>query len=126
MKQLAEFVQILPLSDFESFDGTTLISKSGTDPDTIIANNNLIFSTRPESSPAGPFFTEQLQIVSDKLDAGLRKIYFNQMPVVVLLFTDVNEPVLWGNMEQKVRISIAPNTDYDVIDLVRKTTTSLF
>jgi len=126
MKHLAEFVQILPLSDFESFDGTSLISKSGVNPDTIIANNNLLFSTRPETSAAGPFFTEQLQIATDKLAASQRKVYFNRMPVIVLLFTDVNEPVVWGDLDQKVRISITPNTDYDVIDLVRKTTKSLF
>jgi hypothetical protein len=126
MKHLADYIQILPLTDFDSFNGTTLISKSGADPDRLIANNRLVFDPKPESSAAGPFYTESLKVVVDKLTDDQRTNYTSRRPVVVLLFDDTGTPVLWGDAEQKVRVTITPNTDYDILDLVRKTTTALF
>ncbi len=126
MKHLADYIKILPLTDFNSFDGITLLSKSGSDPDHLVANNRLVFDTKPEDSGGGPFYTEQLNIVTDKLTDAQRKNYTSRRPVMVLLFTDSGETLLWGNAEQKVRATLTPNTDYDVIELIRKTTKSLF
>jgi len=126
MKHLANYIKILPLTDFDSFDGTTLISKSGNDPDLIISNNNLVFDPKPQSSAAGPFYTEDLRVVTDKLSDDQRKVYSSRRPVVVLLFDDQANPIVWGNEDQKVRVTLTPNTDSDIIDLTRKTTTALF
>lgn len=126
MKHLANYIKILPLTDFLSSDGTTLISKSGANPDRIIANNDLVFDTKPETSGAGTFYTEELRVVTDKLTDDQRAVYCSRRPVVVLLFDDRGNPILWGNDEQKVRVTLTPNTDRDILDLVRKTTTALF
>lgn len=126
MKHLANYIKILPLTDFDSFDGSTLISKSGADPDQIIANNDLVFDPKAGESGAGPFYTEELSIVSDKLTDLQRKVYCSKRPVIVLLFDDQENPVLWGDADQKVRATLTPNIDQDIIDLVRKTTTALF
>lgn len=126
MKHLANFLKILPLTDFDLFDGETLVSKSGADPDVIYADNNIEFDPRPEDSPAGPFYTEPVRIVSAKLTDELRKRYTSKRAVIVLLFDDQGNPVLWGDLDQKVRITINPTPDSDVIDFVRKTTKPLF
>lgn len=126
MKHLANYIKILPLTDFDSFDGTTLISKSGNDPDLIIANNDLVFDPKPQTSGAGPFYAEDLKVVTNKLSTDQRKVYSSRRPVVVLLFDDQANPIIWGNEEQKVRVTLTPNADSDVIDLSRKTITALF
>ena len=118
MKHLADFVQILPLSDFDLFDGSTLISKSGADSDRMVSNNPIVFEINPEVSGAGPFYTEKIRITSEKLSDSIRNKYTSLRAVEVLLFDDDQNPLLWGNLD--------PNTDYDVIDLVRKTTKALF
>jgi len=126
MKHLGNYIKILPLTDFDSFDGTTLISKSGNDPDLIISNKDLVFDPKPQSSGAGPFYTEDLRVVTDKLSDDQRKVYSSRRPVVVLLFDDQANPIVWGNEDQKVRVTLTPNTDSDIIDLARKTTKALF
>lgn len=126
MKHLANYIKILPMTDFDSFNGSTLISISGADPDLIIANNDLVFDPKTEESGAGPFYTEELSIVTDKLTDLQRTVYCSKRPVVVLLFDDQENPVLWGDADQKVRATLTPNIDSDILDLKRVTTTALF
>jgi len=126
MKQLSDYLKILPLTDYDSFDGSSLISKSHVAPDHIVSNNNLVFNTKPENSPAGDYFTETLRVITDKLTDSQREKYTSRRPVVVLLFTDIAEPVLWGDADEKVRATVTPSIDYDIIDLTRKTTKALF
>jgi len=126
MKHLANYIKILPLTDYESFDGESLISKSGAAADLIIANNELVFNPLPESSGGGPRYSEELSVVTDKLSKSQREVYCSLRPVVVLLFEDTGTPIIWGDAEQKVRITLTPNTDRDILDLKRITTTPLF
>jgi len=126
MKHIADFIKILPLTDYLNFADSTLVSKSGADPDLIKANNFAVFDSTPESSLAGPFYTEKVRITTDKLTEEQRKKYTSMRPVIVLLFDDQGNPVLWGDLDQKVRITINPLPDSDIIDLVRKTTKPLF
>lgn len=126
MKHLANYIKILPLTNYLANDGSELISKSGSDSDLIIANNDLVFDPKPGTSGAGTFYTEELRVVTDKLTDDQRAVYCSRRPVVVLLFDDQANPILWGNDEQKVRVTLTPNPDRDILDLVRKTTTALF
>ena len=126
MKHLANFVRILPLTDFNSFDGSMLISKSGSEPDLFISDKDVVFDPNPGDSRAGTFYTEEVRLVCSKLTAQQRDKYTSRRPVVVLLYDDNGTPILWGNEDQKVRVTLTPNVDNDIIDMVRKTTKALF
>lgn len=127
MKKLADYFKIVPLSDFQSFDGQHLITISGKDPDHVVANNNLNLVDEPETgSRASSFYKQSLRAVSDKLTDAQRKVYVSRRPVVVLLFTDDGAPVLWGNADQKLRITITPTTDADIMDFKRSALVPLF
>lgn len=126
MKHLSNYISILPLTDFDSFDGSKLISKSGTHPDKIVSNNDLVFDPKPETGGGGSFYTEELKVVTEKLEDVQRAKYCKRRPVVVLLFDDEATPILWGDANQKVRVTLTPNLDGDVLDFVRKTTKALF
>lgn len=126
MKHLANYIRLLPLTDFLSFDGTKLISKSGSDPDILVSRNDLVFDPKPGNGGGGTFYTEEIRVVTDKLTESQRSVYCNRRPVVVLLYDDKGTPILWGEADQKVRVTLTPNIDSDILDLARKTTTSLF
>lgn len=116
-KKLADYLKMVPLSDFKSFDGTSLITVSGSVPDHIVANNNLELADKPETGGnAGTFYKQSLRVVCDKLSDAQRKVYTARRPVVVLLFFDDGTSLLWGNSDQKLRITISPLSDADVMD----------
>ena len=127
MKTLADFLKIVPLSDFQSFDGEHLVTISGNAPDHIVANNNLVLDDIPETgSPAGTFYKQSLMAVTDKLTDARRLVYVLRRPVVVLLFSDTGVPVLWGNAEEKLRITITPTPNEDILNFSRKALSPVF
>ena len=127
MKTLADYFKIVPLSDFESFDGEHLVTISGNAPDHIVANNNLVLEDSPDTgSRAGTFYKQSLQAVTDKLSEYQRMVYVARRPVVVLLFTDTGEPILWGNAEEKLRITLIPTPDADILNFNREALSPIF
>lgn len=126
MKHLANFIRILPLTDFESFDGTQLIGKSGAQPDLLVSTKDLTLEPKPGNSSAGTFYTEELQLVSDKLTETQQKKYCNRRPVIALLYDDSGNPILWGDADQRLRVVLTPGIDADILDFSRKTTKKLF
>lgn len=126
-KTLADYLEIVPLSDFESFDGEHLVTISGKAPDHILCNNNLVLDDTPETGGrAGTFFKQSLLAVTDKLSPEQRLVYVPRRPVIVLLFTDAREPVLWGNADEKLRITITPTPDADILNFNRKALSPVF
>lgn len=126
-KNLAEYFKIVPLSDFQSFDGEHLVTISGNAPDHILCNNNLVLADDPETgSRAGIFYKQSLRAVTDKLPEAQRSVYVPRRPVVVLLFTDIGEPVLWGNAEQMLRVSLTPTPDADILNFTREALSPVF
>jgi len=127
MKTLVDNFEMVPLSDFQSFDGQHLITISGTSPDQFIANNNMALVDDPETGGrAGTFYKQSLRAVTDKLDERQRSVYTARRPVVVLLFTDDRSPVLWGNADQKLRITITPTPASDILDFTRSALATVF
>ena len=115
MKHLANYFKIMLLDDFQSFDGTSLIGTS--DQELIVCTNDLIFDEPPKSGDHGTIYEQSLRAVSGKLTTAQRAKYVDRRPVVVLLYDDEGIPYLWGNGSQKLRISINPKPDNDVIEL---------
>ena len=127
MKTLADYFKIVPLSDFQSFDGEHLVTISGKNPDHVVANNNLVLADTPETgSGAGTFYKQSLQAVTDKLSDDQRLVYVARRPVIVLLFTDTGAPVLWGNAEEKLRITLTPTPDADILNFTRAALSPVF
>ena len=120
MKTLANYFKMVPISDFSSFDGEKIITISGADADHIPTNNELVLTEAPETeNAAGSVYKQSLRAVTDKLTDAQREVYVNRRPVIVLLFTDDGEPVLWGSADNKLRITITPTPDADIIDFSR-------
>ena len=125
MKQLSNFIRIMPLSDYESFDGTNM--SGSTEPDLILAKNNLQYDEVPQPGSAGVIFNQSLGLITDdKLNAAQRKKYANLRPVVVLIFDENGVPVLWGTDDERLRIMVTPKPDRDVLEFDRKSVTPLF
>lgn len=127
MKNLVDNFEIVPLSDFKSFDGAHLITISGLLSDRFIADNNMVLVDNPDTgNRAGTFFKQSLRAVTDKLDPRQRSLYTARRPVMVLLFTDDQLPVLWGNTDQKVRLTITPAPASDILDFTRSALAPVF
>lgn len=126
MRDLSNFIKIVPLSDFQSFDGTDIITVSGSDPDLIPSNNDLKFEETPEKTRSGVIYNQSLTVVCDKLSESLRTRYQNNRPVVVQLFTDDNVSRQCGDDSTRARILITPGTDYDILTINRKSKKPVF
>jgi len=127
MKNLANYFKIVPLSDYSNFDGLQLITISGSDPDHIPTNNDLVLADTPEAgSGSGPIYKQSLRAVTDKLTDAQRAIYVTRRPVMVLLFTDTGAPVLWGSTDRQLRITLTPTPDADILDFKRTALDSVF
>ena len=123
MKQLSNFIRIMPLAHFQSFDGTTLTGLS--EPDLINGKNDLELMETPQSNSPGLIYEQSLNVVCTKLSAALRKKYAHQQPVVVLIYDDADNPQLWGDSDEKLRVTITPKIYYDILSLNRKSATPL-
>lgn len=120
MKILANYFKIVPLSDFNSFDGERIITNSGNEPDHIPTNNDLVLTDTPETgSGSGSVYKQSLKAVTDKLTESHRAVYVTSRPVMVLLFTDDGAPVLWGSKDYPLRITLTPTPDADILDFKR-------
>jgi len=127
MKTLANYFKIVPLTDYNNFDGEQLITNSGSNPDHIPTNNNLVLADIPDDgSGAGPLFKQSLKAVADKLTEAQRSVYVTRRLVMVLLYTDDGAPVLWGSTDYPVRITITPTPDVDIIEFKRIALKSVF
>jgi hypothetical protein len=126
MKTLANYLKIIPLSDYNSFDGERLITNSGNEPDHIPTNNDLVLTDTPDAGSAGTIYKQSLRAVTDKLTDAQRAVYVTRRPVMVLLFTDDGTPVLWGSADYPVRITITPTPDVDILDFKRTALKSVF
>ncbi len=124
MKHLANYFKIMLLADFVSFDGTDMIGSS--DPELIVCTNDLLFDEPPRSGEAGTFYEQSLRAVSPKLTATQREKYATRRPVMVLLYDDQGTPHLWGDNSLKLRISIDPKINEDVIELTRTALSPIF
>ncbi len=125
MKQLSNFIKIMPLSDFTSFDGTNMSGSSV--PDLIQSTNDLQFEELPQYSAPGVIYNQSLSLITTgKLSDAQRKKYSRRRPVVVLVYDENGVASLWGNDDERVRITITPKTDRDILELDRKATTPLF
>lgn len=118
MKQLANYIRIMPLSDYQSFDGNTMSGYST--PDLILSENDLDLQDEPATSNAGVLYTQKLEIVTERLSDTLRKKYANKRAVMVLLYDDQEISHLWGDENQKLYILITPGIYNDSITLTRK------
>lgn len=120
MKNLANYFKIVPLSDYNSFDGERLITNSGNEPDHIPTNNDLVLADTPEAgSGSGPIYKQSLKAVTDKLTDAQRAVYVTRRPVMLLLFTDDGAPVLWGSTDHQLRITLTPTPDVDILEFKR-------
>jgi len=123
MRHLSNFLRVVPFSDFESFDGTKLVASS--EPDLLLSLNDLNLDEKPSLNRGGTLYDQSLEVVCQKLSDTLRERYPERTKVVVLLYDDAQQPVLWGGDAYYLRISLAPKTDTDVITLTRKATRAL-
>ncbi|MGV8094496.1 MAG: hypothetical protein AB2L24_21795 [Mangrovibacterium sp.] len=120
MKQLANFVKIMPLSDYQAFDGTNMTGSSA--PDLILSENDLQLQDEPSNTRAGVLYEQSLNVVTARLSDSLRKKYANRRPVMAVIHDDLGAPHLWGDGNQKLYILITPGLHNDSISLFRKAT----
>jgi hypothetical protein len=125
MKHLANYISIMPLSHFESFNGTILSGSS--EPDLILAQNDLQLKEQPQSTSPGTIFNQSMSITTiEKLSDAIRKKYANHRPVIALVYDETGTASLWGSDDERLRVTISPGTDRDVIELDRKSVTPIY
>jgi len=120
MKQLANFIKIMPLSDYQAFDGTNMTGSSA--PDLLLSENDLQLLDEPSSTRAGILYEQNLKVITGRLSDTTRKKYSNRRPVMALVYDDLGAPHLWGDANQKLYILITPGLHNDSILLFRKAT----
>jgi len=124
MKQLSNYIKIIPLDYFESFDGSVI--SGSVEPDLILSKNDLILKETPKKNDAGIYYDQKLTVITLKLSDTIRKLYQNRRTVVVLLYDDNGAPYIWGSDLYRLRITITPNIDEDSLELESTSTSPLF
>lgn len=120
MKHFANYVDIYPESVVSSIVGTTITTSDGSEADRIRAFSNVELVETPGNQNGNIFYEQSTRIVtSEKMSDELRGKYGNNRPVVVLLYDDQGNAMVWGDGE-KARMLITPNFENDVLVISRK------
>ena len=127
MKTLSNIIEIIPLDEFQSFDGTHLVSSSDTAADIFPSLNTPAFDEKPKTGEAGTIYPQTFTIITDgKLTDAQKQRYPARRPVVAVIKTDDGVSHLLGDTGQKLRISVTPALDYDQLDFNRNALSPLF
>lgn len=125
MKHLSNYITIMPLSHFESFNAGVLSGSS--DPDLILSQNDLQLDENPQNNTPGTIYIQRMSITTvEKLSDAQRKKYKNLRPVVAVVYDDLGNGTLWGSDDERLRITISPRTDHDILELDRKSVTPMY
>lgn len=125
MNQLCNYIDLVPLTDVDHIENSTVFLKAGKTYDRITSEVSPTWTENPSRSDAGTLFDQNLRIVSDKLSEPLKTKYPVNLPVVAVIYDDEGNHVI-GNFDQLARITIIPNPHTDSVQIARKTTEAIY
>lgn len=124
MIHLANFIKIVPLHQYVSYSSGVITAN--VEVLLLLSESDIKLQETPEPTGAGTKYKQSFTIVSEKLSEAIRAMYPPNIPVMVILYTDDQQPYLLGNSEQRLRLTITPGPDSDLLSFYRETTTPLF
>lgn len=124
MKQLANYIKIVPFHQYVSFNGTDITAN--VEVLILYSNTPIQFNEDPDNKNGNPYYKQSFQLVTDKLSANIRNMYPAKIPVVVLLYTDDQQPHILGNENSKLRLTIQPTPNEDILSFSREAEDTLF
>lgn len=98
----ANIFNIIPLSDVESINGNTIITKAGATMDLVLTRSDLEFVENLTESGANDYYTQQCAPISHPISDTLRNKY-RKKKVIIQLRTTQGKIFTWGSMELPVR-----------------------
>ena len=125
IKQLCNYIDIVPLSGVQSIENNTINLKLGITVDRIRSEVTPTWSETPSTSTSGTVFNQAFRIVSNKITQDLRAKYPNTLPVVVIMYDDEGSHVL-GDLSEFARITIIPSLDKDSIQIAASRTIPVY
>jgi len=116
MKEYGNKIEIAILDDISSIDGTTINMVEGKSVIQVNSSNDIIPDEQPGNSDGSVFYTQKMNVVTDKLSTTDRNNLLDRKVVVKLFYTDSSE-VLIGSMTNPARCNSQPYLNQDTLKI---------
>jgi hypothetical protein len=119
-KQYANYLEIVPAYGVTSVENNTVTLKSGYSFDRFDTFGQVQPSENSENTDAGTLYKFSLSVGVDKLSDTLKQKYQGNSPVILKLITGTGqENRVIGSVQNPVRLTWTPQTEYDELSFSR-------
>lgn len=121
MKHFANYIDIYPLTSVQSIDGNTVITNDGSEPDRFVAFSSIVMNEVPSNKNGNSYYRQTASIpLSAKMNDAQRAVYTHRRPVVVMLYDDQAQPIVWGDITYRARVEVSPRLENDILEIERE------
>lgn len=125
MKEFKNYIEIGPLSEIVSIDGTTITMRSDQVMDRIFTSSDVLPEEKDQPGGGSRYYSQSLTVVCDKLSDTLYNRYRDRK-VIVKLVDDGGNELLLGSLEYPSRSAVAPKLYQDQIKITCDSPDSIY
>ncbi|MFH0757344.1 MAG: hypothetical protein V2B15_08665 [Bacteroidota bacterium] len=114
MKEFKNKIEIAPVADIDSVDGTTLNMKTGRTADEIFSSNDIIPGEKDVDGGGFRYYSQSLEVICDSLTTTLYNRYRNRKVIIKLIDSQDNE-LLLGSLANPARCSMERKLIQDIL-----------